>query len=122
VSPHYSAIYFTFIHVNYSTQLVRNGETRWNYKTGFKIRNRVLTIDTFDASKTREKKQARIEKIFASLVPKREAEKNADYHMHVVVRRFVLCILLINYCNRDMRKINATNSIHFDLKEIIFLE
>jgi len=63
VSPHYSAVYFTFIHDNYSIQLVRNGETRWNYKTGFKIRNRELAIDTFDASKTPEEQQARIEKI-----------------------------------------------------------
>jgi len=74
VSPHYSAIYFTLIHDNYSTQLVRNRETRWNYITGFKIRDTELTIGTFDASKTREEKQVRIEKI--SLVSfKREAEK-----------------------------------------------
>jgi len=63
VSPHYSAIYFTFIHYNYLSQLVRNRETRWKYKTGFKIRNRELAIDTLDASKTREEKQTRIEKI-----------------------------------------------------------
>ena len=63
VSPHYSAIYFTFIHYNYFSQLVRNRETRWKYKTGFKIRNRELAIDTFDASKTLEEQQARIEKI-----------------------------------------------------------
>jgi hypothetical protein len=63
VSLHYSAIYFTFIHDNYFTQLVRNRETLWKYKTGFKIRNKELTIDTVDASKTREEKQARIEKI-----------------------------------------------------------
>jgi hypothetical protein len=43
--------------------LVRNRETRWKYKTGFKIRNRELAIDTFDASKTPEEQQARIEKI-----------------------------------------------------------
>jgi hypothetical protein len=43
--------------------LVRNRETRWKYKTGFKIRNRELAIDTFDASKTLEEQQARIEKI-----------------------------------------------------------
>ena len=39
---------------NYSTQLVRNRETRWNYITGFKIRDTELTIGTFGASKTRE--------------------------------------------------------------------
>jgi len=63
VSPHYSAIYFTFIHYNYFSQLVRNRETRLKYKTGFKIRNRELAIHTFDASKTGEEQQARIEKI-----------------------------------------------------------
>ena len=63
VSPHYSAIYFTFIHYNYFSQLVRNRETRWKYKTGFKIRNRERAIHTFDASKTLEEQQARIEKI-----------------------------------------------------------
>ena len=63
VSPHYSAIYFTFIHYNYFSQFLRNRETRWKYKTGFKIRNRELAIDTFDTSKTREEQQASIEKI-----------------------------------------------------------
>ena len=63
MSPHYSAIYFTFIRYNYFSQLVRNRETRWKYKIGFKIRNRELAIHTFDASKTLEEHQARIEKI-----------------------------------------------------------
>ena len=43
--------------------MLRYRETFWRYKTGFKIRKVELTIDTVDASKTREDQQARIEKI-----------------------------------------------------------
>lgn len=43
--------------------MVRYRETFWKYKTGFKIRKAELTIDTVDASKTREEQQTRIEKI-----------------------------------------------------------
>ena len=38
-------------------------ETRWRYKSGFKIRMIDVTIDTIDASKTQEEQQAKIEKI-----------------------------------------------------------
>ena len=62
--------------------MVRNRETRWDYITGFKIRHTELTIGTFDASKTREEKQASIEKNFASLIQAR-SRKNADYHVQM---------------------------------------
>ena len=62
VSPHYSAVYFTFIHDNYSIQLVRNGETRWNYKTGFKIRNRELTIGTLMFQRHERKNRQELKK------------------------------------------------------------
>ncbi len=64
MSCHYSEIYFTFNYDMYSIQkLSRYTETYWRYKTGFKIRNKALTIDTIDASKTWEEQQTRIEKI-----------------------------------------------------------
>ena len=38
-------------------------ETRWRYKSGFKIRMVDVTIDTIDASRTQEEQQIKIEKI-----------------------------------------------------------
>ena len=43
--------------------MLRYRETRWRYKSGFKIRMIDVTIDTIDASKTQEEQQAKIEKI-----------------------------------------------------------
>jgi hypothetical protein len=56
--------------------LSRYKETYWKYKTGFKIRNFDLTIDTIDPSKTREDQQTRIEKISLVALLSKEQEKS----------------------------------------------